>query len=116
MIDQGVNYIHNNFVELGIVTTPEHYLFSSAVNYTGLPETLIDVIIIEKNNGTSDLWRFAGANTCARAGFWLETAWMTDQKVDFIHDNPVEAGIINEAHVWRLSSTNPCGPVKVLEM
>ena len=44
MIDQRVNYIHNNPVEAGIVLSPEHYLYSSAINYAGLPEKLIDVI------------------------------------------------------------------------
>ena len=46
MIDQRVDYIHNNPVEAGIVHSPEHYLYSSAINYTGLPEKLIDVILI----------------------------------------------------------------------
>ncbi len=41
-----LNYIHNNPVEAGIVTSPEHYLYSSAVNYAGLPEKLIEVILI----------------------------------------------------------------------
>jgi len=46
MIDQRLNYLHNNPVEAGIVLSPEDYLYSSAVNYAGLPETLIDVILI----------------------------------------------------------------------
>ena len=46
MIDQRLDYIHNNPVEAGIVLSPEHYLYSSAVNYAGLPEKLIDVILI----------------------------------------------------------------------
>ena len=47
MIEQRLNYVHNNPVKAGIVTVPENYLYSSAVNYAGLPEKLIDVIIIE---------------------------------------------------------------------
>jgi putative transposase len=46
MIDQRLDYIHNNPVTAGIVLSPEHYLYSSAINYAGLPEKLIDVILI----------------------------------------------------------------------
>ena len=46
MIDQRLNYIHNNPVEAGIVLSPEDYLYSSAINYAGLPEKLIEVILI----------------------------------------------------------------------
>jgi putative transposase len=46
MIDHRLNYIHNNPVEAGIVLSPEHYLYSSAINYANLPEKLIDVILI----------------------------------------------------------------------
>ena len=47
MIDQRLDYIHNKPVEAGIVTVAENYLYSSAVNYAGLPEILLDVILIE---------------------------------------------------------------------
>lgn len=33
--DQKLGYIHNNPVEAGIVLAPEHYVYSSAVNYAG---------------------------------------------------------------------------------
>jgi REP element-mobilizing transposase RayT len=33
--DQKINYIHNNPVKAGIVARPEHYLYSSAIDYTG---------------------------------------------------------------------------------
>jgi putative transposase len=46
MIDQRLDYIHNNPVEAGIVLSPEHYLYSSAINYAGLREKLIDVILL----------------------------------------------------------------------
>ena len=46
ILDQRLNYIHNNPVEAGIVLSPEHYFYSSAVNYAGLPEKLLDVIYI----------------------------------------------------------------------
>lgn len=45
-IDATLDYIHNNPVKAGIVLSPEHYLYSSAINYAGLPETLIDVILL----------------------------------------------------------------------
>jgi putative transposase len=35
MMDQKVEYIHNNPVEAGIVTRPEDYLYSSAIDYSG---------------------------------------------------------------------------------
>ena len=46
VIDEKLNYIHRNPVEAGIVLSPEDYLYSSAVNYAGRPEKLIDVILI----------------------------------------------------------------------
>jgi putative transposase len=47
MIDLRLDCIHNNPVKAGIVLSAEHYLYSSEVNYAGLPEKLIDVILIE---------------------------------------------------------------------
>lgn len=47
LIDQKLDYVHDNPVNAGIVLSPEHYLYSSAINYAGLPEKLIDVILIE---------------------------------------------------------------------
>jgi putative transposase len=46
LIENTLMYIHKNPVVAGIVASPEHYLYSSAVNYAGLPEQLIDVIFI----------------------------------------------------------------------
>ncbi|HTE34316.1 MAG TPA: transposase [Chryseolinea sp.] len=46
MIDQKLDYVHNNPVEAGIVLSPEDYLYSSAINYAQRPETMIDVILI----------------------------------------------------------------------
>lgn len=46
MIDQRLHYIHNNPVAAGIVLSPEHYLYSSAINYADLPEKLIEVILL----------------------------------------------------------------------
>ena len=46
MIDQRINYIHQNPVEAGIVDEPEHYMFSSARDYTG-KKGLLEVEILE---------------------------------------------------------------------
>jgi len=35
VIDQKINYIHNNPVEAGFVTDPEHWQYSSAIDYAG---------------------------------------------------------------------------------
>ena len=44
--DQKLEYIHNNPVKAGIVLSPEDYLYSSALNYAGRPEALLEVILI----------------------------------------------------------------------
>ncbi|UXE67667.1 MAG: transposase [Chryseotalea sp. WA131a] len=46
IIEQKLEYIHQNPVEAGIVLQPEDYLYSSAINYAGMPEKLIEVILI----------------------------------------------------------------------
>jgi hypothetical protein len=46
IIQQRLDYIHNNPVEAGIVLSPEDDLYSSALNYAELPEKLIEVILI----------------------------------------------------------------------
>lgn len=35
MIDQRLNYLHQNPVEAGMVFEPEHYVYSSAIDYAG---------------------------------------------------------------------------------
>ena len=45
MINERVDYIHNNPVKNGLVAEPEDYLFSSARNYAGL-SSVIDVEVI----------------------------------------------------------------------
>jgi len=45
-IDQKLQYIHQNPVAAEIVAEPEHYLYSSALNYAGQPG-LLDVILLE---------------------------------------------------------------------
>jgi putative transposase len=46
MIDQRLEYIHNNPVEAGIVLSPEDYLYSSAINYAQIAGELLEVILI----------------------------------------------------------------------
>jgi putative transposase len=48
MIDQRLEYIHNNPVEAGIVGQPEDYLYSSAKDYSGLKGLLNIAFIDEK--------------------------------------------------------------------
>ena len=38
---------------------------------------------------------------------------MIEQKVNYIHNNPVEAGFVNEPHECRLSSANPIFEIKL---
>lgn len=45
-IEQKLDYVHQNPVVAGIVAEPEHYLYSSAINYAG-GLGLIDVVFLE---------------------------------------------------------------------
>jgi len=45
--NQKINYIHHNPVEAGIVLEAEHYSYSSARNYLGFENNIIDVKIID---------------------------------------------------------------------
>ena len=45
VIDEKVNYVHNNPVEAGLVFRPEDYLYSSAKDYAGEQGLLDDVIV-----------------------------------------------------------------------
>ena len=47
IFNQKLNYIHNNPVKAGIVRKPEDYLYSSASNYAGFKDNLLDVIIVD---------------------------------------------------------------------
>jgi len=47
MLDQRLNYIHKNPVQAGFVDRPEDYVYSSAKNYYDLPNTLLDIILVE---------------------------------------------------------------------
>ncbi len=46
LIDQKLDYIHNNPVAAGFVEKPEDYLYSSARDYAGI-KGLIDIVLIE---------------------------------------------------------------------
>ena len=47
MMIQKLNYIHQNPVEEGIVLISEAYLYSSAKNYAGMKEYLIEILYID---------------------------------------------------------------------
>jgi putative transposase len=46
LMEQKLNYVHNNPVEAGIVFEPQHYVLSSAINYSG-GIGLIEVVFLE---------------------------------------------------------------------
>lgn len=45
LIDQRLDYLHNNPVAEGIVEEPEHYIYSSARDYAGI-KSLLDVVLL----------------------------------------------------------------------
>ncbi|WP_282036526.1 REP-associated tyrosine transposase [Saccharicrinis aurantiacus] len=47
VIDEKINYIHNNPVEEGLVFQPEDYVYSSARDYSGELGMLEDVVVIK---------------------------------------------------------------------
>ena len=47
--------------------------------------------------------------------FYLFSNKMIQQKVDYIHFNPVEAGFVNHPYEWKMSSANENGPIKLNE-
>ncbi len=47
MIEQRLNYIHENPVKAGWVFQPQDYIYSSAGVYAGLPDQKIEVCLIE---------------------------------------------------------------------
>jgi hypothetical protein len=49
VIDQKLDYIHQNPVEEGLVFKVEHYMYSSAVDYSG-EKGMLDIILIEYVN------------------------------------------------------------------
>jgi hypothetical protein len=46
--NQKLNYIHQNPVKAGIVLRSEDFLYSSASNYAGIKENILDVIVIDQ--------------------------------------------------------------------
>ena len=47
VIDEKINYIHNNPVEEGLVFRSEDYIYSSAIDYSGEKGILDNVIVIK---------------------------------------------------------------------
>ena len=50
VIEEKINYIHNNPVEAGLVFKPEDYMYSSAIDYAG-EKGLLDNVIVVRNIG-----------------------------------------------------------------
>ena len=46
MMNQRLDYVHNNPVSEGIVNEPEHYIYSSAGDYAGI-KGLLDIVLLE---------------------------------------------------------------------
>ncbi len=46
--------------------------------------------------------------------FFLYSNEMIEQKIDYIHNNLVEASFVNQAYEWRLSSANEFGQIKLM--
>jgi hypothetical protein len=44
----------------------------------------------------------------------LSTNEMIDQKIDYIHQNPIKAGFVNEDYEYLYSSASPLSPMKAL--
>jgi hypothetical protein len=47
VIDEKINYIHQNPVEEGLVFKAEDYVYSSAIDYAGEKGLLDDVIVVK---------------------------------------------------------------------
>ena len=47
VIQEKINYIHNNPVEAGLVYKPEDYVYSSAIDYAGEKGLLKHIVVIE---------------------------------------------------------------------
>jgi putative transposase len=46
MVVQRLNYIHNNPVEAGFVTEPQHWKYSSAYDYCGGKQGMLDLVML----------------------------------------------------------------------
>jgi hypothetical protein len=47
VIQQKIDYVHNNPVEDGLVYKPEDYVYSSALDYSGQKGLVDDVVFLE---------------------------------------------------------------------
>jgi hypothetical protein len=43
MVNQKINYIHDNPVRAGFVSQPEEYKYSSARSYSGIGESVLEI-------------------------------------------------------------------------
>jgi len=88
--------------------------------------------IILENSGESRkewmkmIFKFNAKQSNKKTGysFWqdgfhpilLDSNSIIDQKVEYIHNNPVKAGFVSNQEDWRLSSAHLESPIKVLEL
>jgi REP element-mobilizing transposase RayT len=64
----------------------------------------------QKQNERHQFWQ----KTTHPIGLWSRP--VIDQKIEYIHNNPVEAGLVTDpAHYW-LSSAHPMNPIKILPL
>ena len=74
LMEQKLEYIHENPLKAGIVLSGEEFLYSSAKSYAGLGEYLLEVMPNRINSSIgyvkhkSRLPKFPGRKTCAIAG------------------------------------------------
>ncbi len=84
-------------------------------------------LIVENPNESRKKWmemvfKYHGQNE--QYAFWqqnnhptaLWTPAVIQEKITYIHNNPVRAGYVLEPHEWRLSSANPNSPIEVLSL
>ncbi|MDW7695062.1 hypothetical protein R9C00_29275 [Flammeovirgaceae bacterium SG7u.111] len=45
----------------------------------------------------------------------LSTPYLVDQKIEYVHENPVAAGIVLEPEMYVYSSANPLSRLKTLQ-
>ena len=48
--------------------------------------------------------------------FLLISKDVMEQKIEYIHQNPVKAGFVNEPYEYLYSSANPLSPLTVMEV
>ena len=95
-----------------IMTNHVHLIARSLKN---LSDWLRDFKLFRRHGITNDLnkdfqvWQNGSYPVCLP----LNYVSMIEQKTSYIHNNPVRAGIVPEAHMYTYSSANPLSPLKM---